>query len=167
MKNKRGLSQVVTTLIILVVSILLAAMVAYYATNVTMTRTATEDVVLEYTHVWVATNGTAEAALYLKNVGGRDIVIEKLTIRGVACTWDTVWYNNTPVTKDLSYESAIAGMTQATDHIPVESSGVRVIYITTPDNVELRDVGTSLPITVFTVDGQWIKEVLVEYSVTS
>jgi len=38
LKSKKGLSTVVTTLIILVVSVLLATVVTYYAINMTTTR---------------------------------------------------------------------------------------------------------------------------------
>ena len=42
MKNRKALSTVVTTLIILVVSVLLAGVVTYYAINVTSTRVQEE-----------------------------------------------------------------------------------------------------------------------------
>ena len=52
-KNSRGLGEVVSTLILLVVAVLLTTVVAYYATNVTMTRTEMEEVRLTDDHVWV------------------------------------------------------------------------------------------------------------------
>jgi len=55
-RNGRGLSQVVTTLILLVVAVLLTGVVTYYATNVTMTRTQQEEVRVTWQHIWV--NGT-------------------------------------------------------------------------------------------------------------
>jgi len=163
MRNKRGLSQVVTTLILLVVSVLLAAVVVYYATNVTMTRTANEEVVIQYAHVWVADNGTAEAAFYIKNIGGRDIIVDKITVRGVESDWDTVWFQRTAPGTDLVWNATLTG-TQATDDIPLASSGPLIVYISGPDNIVLRDVGTPVSLTVFTADGQWIKEVIVEYA---
>ena len=166
--SRRGLSQVVTTLILLVVSVLLAAIVVYYATNITMTRTANEDVVLQYSHVWVNSTGSAEAAFYIKNVGGRDILMDKITVRGVECEWTDVFYNTTETSSDLEWikHEDLATKTEhaAADDLPVESSGTRVIYVKDPDNIELRDVGTPVSITVFTANGQWIKEVLVEYA---
>jgi len=93
-KNKRGLSQVVTTLIILVVSVLLAGVVTYYATNITMTRTQQETLVIQYAHIWVNSTGTGEAAFYLKNVGGKDVLIDKVAVRGVEAAWSTVYYNS-------------------------------------------------------------------------
>ncbi|MCD6263046.1 hypothetical protein J7L60_01365 [Candidatus Bathyarchaeota archaeon] len=161
----------VTTLIILVVSVLLAGVVTYYATNITMTRTEQEDVVIQYAHVWVNSTGTAEAAFYLKNVGGRDILIDKITIRGVEAEWSSVYYNTSSRDSDLvwiSHEdlgnSTVSGLSAASDDLPVESGGTRIIYIKNPDNIALADVGTTVTITVFTAEGQWIVEVNVEYA---
>ncbi len=55
LKNRLALSTVVTTLIILVVSVLLAGVVTYYAINVTSTRVQEESLSLEYLHVWCST----------------------------------------------------------------------------------------------------------------
>ncbi len=85
MKN-RGLSEVVSTLILLVVAVLLAAVVAYYATNVTMTRTVTEELHLSKQHVWVNYTG-AVAAFKIQNLGGRDILMDKVAIRSVESDW--------------------------------------------------------------------------------
>ena len=77
--KKRGLSEVVSTLILLVVAVLLAGVVAYY-TNITMTRTATEDIQFANAHIWVNGSG-AIAAFKLQNLGGKDILIDKFSVR--------------------------------------------------------------------------------------
>ena len=86
-RNKKGLSTVITTLIILVVAVLLAGVVTYYATNVVMTRTTMEEVRIRKPHVWVQEGDNAYAALMVQNLGGRDILIDKITIRGVEAPW--------------------------------------------------------------------------------
>lgn len=57
LRNVRGLSVVVTTLIILVVSVLLAAIVTFYAINVVTTRVQEESLHLSKQHVWCNTTG--------------------------------------------------------------------------------------------------------------
>lgn len=52
LKNRTALSTVVTTLIILVVSVLLAGVVTYFAINVTSTRVQEESLQLTKQHVW-------------------------------------------------------------------------------------------------------------------
>ena len=51
LKNRRALSTVVTTLIILVVSILLASVLVYFATNVVGTRVQEESLFVSKQHI--------------------------------------------------------------------------------------------------------------------
>ena len=81
-RDRKGLSEVVSTLILLVVAVLLASVATYYATNITMTRTETEELQLSKEHVWVNNTG-AIAAFKVSNLGGRDILLDKISIRGV------------------------------------------------------------------------------------
>jgi len=85
--NRKGLSTVITTLIILVVAVLLAGVVTYYATNVVMTRTTQEEVRIRKPHIWVQEGDNAYAALMIQNLGGRDVLIDKITVRGVDCPY--------------------------------------------------------------------------------
>ncbi|MEM2129420.1 MAG: type IV pilin [Candidatus Bathyarchaeia archaeon] len=81
--NRKALSNVVSTLIILVVSVLLAGVVTMYAVNITSTRTQQEQLKLTKQAIWVYGDGTAYAAVAVDNVGGRDVVIDKVQVRGV------------------------------------------------------------------------------------
>ncbi len=57
LRNRMALSTVVTTLIILVVSVLLAGVVSYFAINVTSTRVQEESLQLTSQHIWVDQHG--------------------------------------------------------------------------------------------------------------
>ena len=50
----------------------------------------------------------------------------------------------------------------ATKDVPLASSGEMAVYIKNPPNIELTDVGTTVSICVYTMNGQWIEEVNVE-----
>ena len=95
MKSKRALSEVVATLIILVISVLLAGVVTYYAINVVSTRVQEESLSLSDAHVWLNHAGTAgnpdysQASLKVINTGGRDVVITKIEIRGQDAAWSS------------------------------------------------------------------------------
>ncbi|MFB0543167.1 MAG: archaellin/type IV pilin N-terminal domain-containing protein [Candidatus Bathyarchaeia archaeon] len=175
-KDKRGLSQVVTTLILLVVSVLLAGVVTYYATNITMTRTQQEEVRLSKQHIWVNSTG-AVGAFMLQNLGGKDVLIYKIEVRGVKSSWSTVYYYRVPsgttITGDLnvtSYDNltgsnaTIDGKTysQASGDIPVISGEVLLFYIKGPDNISVNDIGTTVSITVYTINAPYIVECNVE-----
>lgn len=83
-KNRWALSTVVTTLIILVISVLLASVVTYFAINVTSTRVQEESLTITKLHIWVpsASPSDTEAAFIVINTGGRDVVINKISVRG-------------------------------------------------------------------------------------
>jgi hypothetical protein len=89
---------VVTTLIILVVSVLLAGVVTYYAINVVSTRVQQESLNLQYAHAWYSTDTVggkatpaAEAAVMITNTGGRDVVIQQIQVRGQTVPWANVF----------------------------------------------------------------------------
>ena len=167
-KNKKGLSTVVTTLIILVVSVLLATVVTYYAINITSTRVEEESLSIRKAHVWVSTAGTtadAQAALVIINTGGRDVVIDKITVRGQEINWTNVYYqiSSTAPTSDLTYQNeSTISYTQASDDLVLPSGQSMIIYITDPGSISLQDVGTTVSIVVFTAQAQYYKECNVE-----
>jgi flagellin-like protein len=179
-RSRRGLSQVVTSLILLVVAVLLAGVVTYYATNMTTTRTEVEDVQLTFDHVWVNSTG-AISAFKMKNLGGRDLLIDKITVRGVECSWNNVYYYRVPsgtsVTddldvatySDLSGASATIGGNlhlQASTDIPLASGGELLVYIKDPDNIQVDDIGTAVDVVVQTARAQYMTECNVESATT-
>lgn len=175
-KDKRGLSQVVTTLILLMVSVLLAGITTYLATNIVMTRTQKEEVRLSKQHVWVNSTG-AVGAFMLQNLGGKDVLVDKIEVRGVKSSWSNVYYYRVPsgttITGDLnvtSYDNlsglnvTIDGRTylQASDDIPVVSGEVILFYIKGPDNISIDDLGVTVSLTVYTINAPYIVECNVE-----
>ena len=174
--RNRGLSEVVSTLILLVVAVLLAAVVAYYATNVTMTRTSQEEVRLSKQHVWVNSSG-AVAAVKVQNLGGRDILIDKLSVRSIDADWDQIYYYRVPsgssVNEDqnlTSYASLTGAVvlidgrnyTQATSDLPLISGGELLVYVKGPQNIQMDDIGTTVSMSVTTNNAQYITEVNVK-----
>jgi hypothetical protein len=182
LKNRFALSTVVTTLIILVVSVLLATVVVYFATNVVSTRVQEESLSLTKQHIWVEMDGTCVAAIMITNIGGRDVVLGKIAVRGQAVDMSTqVWYavaaSGDDLTADLTYAAGdtidatytfggLAGApAQPTGNNLVLPSGETVvIYITNPGSVSVNDIGVTLAITVFTSQAIYYKETNVEAS---
>ncbi len=176
-RNKKGLSTVVTTLIILVVSVLLATVVTYYAINITSTRVEEESLSLRKAHVWVNASGDDQAAFLIINTGGRDVVIDKITVRGQEIAWDNVFYNisETAPSDDLTYQdetnlheggSISVGdgytLSDASDDIVLPSGSSMIVYIKDPGSITLQDVGTTVGIVVFSAQAQYYKECNVE-----
>jgi len=182
LKTKRGLSNAVSTLIILVVSVLLATVVTFYAINITSTRVQEEAVNIQKLHVW-ANNTDQVAAFVITNTGGKDILLDKIAVRGVESAWTNVYYwrATAAITTDLlkTRESTLTGsspsITYATGQtqtftnasttggdIELPSGGILVVYIANPDSVTSNDVGTTISMTVYTVNAEYIEECNVE-----
>ena len=172
-RNRKALSNVVSTLIILVVSVLLAGVVTMYAINITSTRTQQEQLKLTKQALWVYGNGTAIAALSVDNVGGRDVVIDKVQVRGVEADWSTVHFIRlgTAITASLNCPNATHSWTgflytsgtvddfetDAHDK-PLASGDSLIIFIEAPDSVSVNDIGVTIGITVFTENAQYYVE---------
>jgi hypothetical protein len=165
LKNRKALSTVVTTLIILVVSVLLATVVTFYAINITTTRVQEENLKVTKGHIW-ANSTVAQAAFALVNIGGRDTLIDKIQVRGQEMGWTTysVYYmrNATAPTADLPFLTDFSAFDNATDDLSLKSGECLVIYIQDPGTISVSDIGTTASITVFTASAQYKIEVNVE-----
>jgi len=181
LKNRLALSTVVTTLIILVVSVLLAGVVTYFAINVTSTRVQEENLHLTKQHIWH--NMTVGlGGLMIINTGGRDVVIDKIAVRGQESTWTDVYYNITEgaIPGDLVFNSTVADatgtsvsatvgsteytFTQASTDLVLESGKTMLIYMQEPDSISVNDIGLTVAITIFTSQAMFYKECNVEAS---
>jgi hypothetical protein len=176
-KSRLALSTVVTTLIILVIAVLLAGVVTYFAVNVTSTRVQEENLALTKQHVWFdAASGKAQAAIMVINAGGRDVAIDKLTVRGQICAWSKVYYSliSGAVTGDLSYSSTLSDggsilvggqdrvFKKATTDITIQSGKTLVIYMDNPDSISVNDVGLTVSVNIFTSQAMYYKETNVQ-----
>ena len=176
LRNRKALSTVVTTLIILVVSVLLAGVVTYFAINVTSTRVQEESLVLASQHIWVDDAGLVQGAIMITNTGGRDVVINKLAVRGQTSAWADVFYlmadpatDSAAMAADLPHLAAapaaagvVAGFTAAlgatTTNLVLPSGSTMVIYIDAPDSITINDIGLTVAFTVFTSQAMYYKE---------
>jgi len=166
LKSKKGLSTVVTTLIILVVSVLLATVVTYYAINMTTTRVQEENLRISKAHIW-ANSSDQLAAFAIVNIGGRDTLIDKVQVRGQDIAWtDGVYFNRSSIAPsgDLSFlnASATSWLTAATADLSLKSGQYMIIYLDSPGTISVEDVGVTCSITVFTASAQYKVEVNVE-----
>ncbi|HUS78191.1 MAG TPA: archaellin/type IV pilin N-terminal domain-containing protein [Patescibacteria group bacterium] len=175
MNKRKALSEVISTLILLVVAVLLATVATYYATNITMTRTQMEEIQFSKEHIWVNSSG-AVAAFKLQNLGGRDVLLDKITVRGVDEAWTDVFYYRVPTGTSIAADmnvtnpnSLVNGVTiggidynQSTDDIPLQSGAELLVYVKNPDNVQMKDIGKSLSMSIYTSNANYITECNVE-----
>ncbi|MEM4700545.1 MAG: hypothetical protein QXZ51_00170 [Candidatus Bathyarchaeia archaeon] len=176
LKNKKALSTVVTTLIVLVVSVLLATVVTFYAINVTTTRVQEESLQITKLHIWCDNGGNSSAAFMITNTGGRDAVMEKITIRGVKIDgseifyWkigegdtvpdELVWVNGTQAGFQEAYGEDFTNL--GTDSLVLPSGARMVVYLFNLAHLSTSDIGVSVSVVVFTANAQYYKETNVE-----
>jgi hypothetical protein len=164
MKNRLALSTVVTTLIILVVSVLLAGVVTYFAINVTSTRVQEESLSVSNQHIWVSgTDGAAVGAMTVTNTGGRDVVLSKITVRGQSSAWANVYANssflvNNDITYAIASASPMTGFAVASGQLVLPAGSTMGIVIIAPDSIGLNDIGMTVAFTVFTSQAMYYKE---------
>jgi hypothetical protein len=163
LKNRLALSTVITTLIILVVSILLASVLTYFAINVMSTRVQEESLHITNEHIWVATGGAAVGAMSVTNTGGRDVVINKITVRGQQSPWASVFLNSTNLGDEILYDATHADFTTAnTGPIVLPAGNTIGIFVVAPDSVGITDIGLTIAFTVFTSQAMYYKETNVQ-----
>ena len=176
-RSRWALSTVVTTLIIIVISVLLAGVVTYFAINVTSTRVQEESLALTKQHVWYdSANGKAQATIMVINAGGRDVVIDKLTVRGQECAWSKVFFAVTgdSISGDLFYNTTLADggsisvggsnrvFKQATSDLTLQSGRTLIIYLSNPDSISVNDIGLTVSVNIFTSQAMYYKETNVQ-----
>ncbi len=163
LRNRLALSTVITTLIILVVSILLASVLTFFAINVVSTRVQEESLYVSNQHIWVdETSGNAIGAITITNTGGRDVVLNKIAVRGQVCPWANVFPNSTALASDdIAYPSALpyTNFTTAAGGQLVLPAGAKIgIIITAPDSISLSDIGLTVSIGVHSAQAVYYSE---------
>ncbi len=171
LKDRKALSQTVTTMILLVIPVMLSGGVAMYAYQLISSEIQIEIVTISKQHIWIFDNGSSYAALEIDNIGGRDVLVDKIEVRGVEAPWSTIYYYKTTlIITDLlncpqngnqdwtNFEytpGKIANFTQASSYILIPSGYTIAIYIKDPDNLTVNDVGRAVSITIYTGNAQY------------
>jgi hypothetical protein len=179
LKNRYALSTVVTTLIILVISVLLASVVTYFAINVVSTRVQEESLTLTKQHIWQnpeATPGDSDysmATLMVINTGGRDIVIDILAVSGQVAPWndgDTgkfVLYKITtdPISSDFSFVTDFVQTNPApTDN--TETFGLQTYKLGLAENDLVLPSGCTMILYIVNPDSITINDIGLTVSIT-
>jgi hypothetical protein len=171
--------------------VLLATVVTYFAINVVSTRVQEESLHVTKLHVWHTgsaspSENTSVASLLIINTGGRDVVIDKISVRGQECYWNQpgtpnrcVYYNRTtgPISSDLPFPSALTespltgnvtiGSTTyqfdvASNDLILKSGWTILLYVINPDSISVNDIGLTIGLTVHTAQAMYYRECNVE-----
>ena len=186
-KKRKGLSEVVVTMILVAFAILLTLTATTFINGVVRSRmksTGQEAVRFYKMHAWVEPldNGTDRSVVAFKlyNIGGKSISVELIDVRGLEVDWSTVYFhiiNKTSETtllySDLNYFdwASINGSlvdidgynyTQSTGSIYVKSGETIVVYIKLPEIIYKDNIGQPMTLAIGTANANYITETVIE-----
>jgi len=107
LSKKRAISTVLTTVIILVSSVVLASGVVLYGTSLFQSGTQTEAIKVGGVKLWVHdtdTAGVAWGAVSIRNTGDKVVAVDKISIRGTDIPFGQ-WYADTSVSAAVFQQS--------------------------------------------------------------
>ena len=186
-RKRRGLSEVVVTLILVAFAVLLTLTATAFVNGVVRSRmksTGQENVRFYKTHTWVDSlpNGTDRAVVAFKlyNIGGKSISAELIDVRGLEVDWSIVYFHiinktgeSTLLYSDLSYFdwASITGplvniggynYTQSTGSIYVNSGETTIVYIKMPQIIYKDNIGQPMTLAIGTANANYITELVIE-----
>ena len=186
-RRGRGLTNVVTTLILLTFAVLLALTATAYTNGVTraqMNSAGQENLRFYKMHVWVDAldNGTDRTvvAFKLHSLGGKSVAVVLIDIRSWEVDWSTVYYHavnetseGTLLYTDLDYFpwASLAGSsvmidgynyTQATGNVAVKSGETIILYIKASEFIYKDNIGMPVSIAVGTTNANFFTECVAE-----
>ena len=182
LKNKKALSTVVASLILLVVSVLLAGVASYFALNVAGSRVQQEKLYLANVAVWYKNSTDALGALLVTNTGETDIVLSKVTIKGQESPWNGtstfVLYTkiegiltakmeyvenfNQTGSNSLNLEGTDYDFTVVSENLILQSGWTMLFFIVNPGNLIVYDVVTPARVTISTGQALYATETIVK-----
>ena len=187
-KQRKGISTVLTTLIVVVASVVLGSAVTLFGTSLFQSGIQQQSLAVSGDRVFINAAGTESiGAFVVRNTGDKVIGIDTITVRGTPVPFASWWYNNTAsnlatlAAKELAYEStpatfpcvlcidfvdastvSIAG-TQATGPVLLKTGQIMIVYYTIPSGkITSADLGASVSVGVFAGTATAVKTVTVQ-----
>jgi len=182
LRNKKALSTVVASMILLVVSVLLASVASFFALNVAASRVQQEKLYVSDVAVWYKNSTSSLGSLLVTNNGETDIVLSKVTIKGQASPWNGtsayVLYTkiegilsanleyvstfNQTGTNTLTLEGTDYDFTVVSENLILQSGWTMLFFIVNPQNLIVYDVGTPIRVTIATGQALYVTETIVK-----
>lgn len=181
-RNKKALSTVVASLILLVVSVMLAGVASYFALNVARSRVQQEKLYLSNVAVWYENSTSSLGSLLVTNTGETDIVLSKVTIKGQESPWNGtstyVLYTkiegilsanleyistfNQTGTNTLTLEGTEYDFTVVSENLILQSGWTMLFFIVNPINLIVYDVGTPIRVIISTGQALYATETIMK-----
>jgi hypothetical protein len=181
-KNRCALGTPVANLIIMMSAVILSITVTFFAMNVTTSQVQKESIYISQTHLWYVNSTYSTGAIAITNTGPTDIVLNKVIIKGLTCTWNgTTNYviyskSNETLKGDLPFTASFTNNANTTitignvpynfdvaqEGLTLKSGQTMVFYIALPERLMVYDLGTPVRIVISTTQAAYCSETLVQ-----
>lgn len=157
-KNRKAISAVLTTLIILVASVVLGTGVVLYGTSLFQTGAQSSGVSTQGVHVWVnatnvATNkGWVWGAAEIRNSGDKILSVDQINVRGTQIPFANWYYDNNQTAVTAANFQSQLNYTKTTDAGLMKSFGSQPSGCTSSTQFYINEfgLGSSNPTLCFT-----------------
>ncbi|HJS82581.1 MAG TPA: hypothetical protein VJ742_07065 [Nitrososphaera sp.] len=112
-QKRRGIGNVITTLIILIASVVLGAGVIFFGGSMFQTNTQSESIKISNVHSWVDNANLGTTAFVVQNTGSKAVTINSISLRGVSVPTSAWWYSINANQTTLQTELQASDMTVA------------------------------------------------------
>ena len=170
--KKKGLSTIITTLIIVTASVVLGTAVVLFASGIFQGSVEEEGITVSGLKLWgngTSAVPTSEAAFIVKNTGSKELAIQTFKVRGVEVAFEDWYYldiSGTNITTQTALEYdpvpvstlTLTGvainspanriLTAATGPLGLKPGDTYVVYVATPGGLDSSDAGSSVTVTV-------------------
>lgn len=174
-QKRRGIGNVITTLIILIASVVLGAGVIFFGGSMFQTNTQAEQIKVTNVNSWVgASNNTATTAFVVQNTGSKPITVNSISLRGIqAATTDWFYCTTcatasniaTPLPADYTESSVTIGGTAYTmtnGALSLTQGQAAIVYVNEAGSVESIDAGNTYALQVQAGQATNVIQALVE-----
>jgi hypothetical protein len=154
-QKRRGIGNVITTLIILIASVVLGAGVIFFGGSMFQTNTQSESIKVSNVYSWVNSAGDATTAFVVQNTGSKAVTINSVNLRGLQVPTSSWWSSTNatttelqtalPVAYNVSGASPPAGITGPFTSGPISLSqgDAAVVYMNDAGSMTTLDAGNT------------------------
>lgn len=185
-KKRKGISTVLTTLIIVVASVVLGTAVTLFGTSLFQSGVQQQALAVTGNTLWIDSSGTTVGAFVVRNTGDKVIGVDTITVRGTPVPFANMWYNNTssnlstlaakelkfvttpvsfPCTDCIDFTDGTAAIdgAQATGPVLLKTGQIMIVYYEAPTGkITSADLGASVSVGIFAGNAGSVKSVTVQ-----
>lgn len=161
-QRRRGIGNVITTLIILIASVVLGAGVIFFGGSMFQTNTQSESIKVTNVQSWVnATSGApadqiSTTAFVVQNTGSKAVTISSINLRGVQVPTTNWFYTvqtdqnvlQTPLPVDyteanVTFAAPVGAVAMDTGSISLAQGEAAIVYLSQAGNISPIDSGNT------------------------